>query len=278
MREGGCWIFLSHSSEDIRMVRRIRNEFERLGANPIAFYLRCMDPEYQIDHQADEEKLWKLIEREIDAREWFVFCDSARARQSRNVQRERDYIRRTGKKKIWTLDLEEGWDGIRRDIGRIVRDLEVFISYSHRDSALADELEAELIRRDFSVWDARSDLTVTGNPWWVDVSGVIHRVMREGLFVMLITPAAVESRSWVMEIEEAFREATASGDDFRILPVMVGDPELPPSLRPLLFDRRLLRLPEQPTRADFFRVAEVLEERVLYRIRQFRADGDAKKR
>ena len=42
MREGGCWIFLSHSSKDIDKVRLIRNEFEKMGHYPLAFHLRCL--------------------------------------------------------------------------------------------------------------------------------------------------------------------------------------------------------------------------------------------
>lgn len=33
MLNGGCWIFLSHASKDIDLVRRVRNEFERYGQN-----------------------------------------------------------------------------------------------------------------------------------------------------------------------------------------------------------------------------------------------------
>lgn len=46
MLHGGCWIFLSHASKDIDLVRRVRNEFEKYGQNPLAFHLRCLDEEY----------------------------------------------------------------------------------------------------------------------------------------------------------------------------------------------------------------------------------------
>ena len=45
MKMGGCWIFLSHSGEDIEKVRIIRNEFERYTHNPLAFHLRCLSDE-----------------------------------------------------------------------------------------------------------------------------------------------------------------------------------------------------------------------------------------
>ena len=94
MLNGGCWIFLSHASKDIDLVRRVRNEFERYGQNPLAFHLRCLDEEYP----RKEEDLWDLIYREIDAREWFVYCKSPQSEKSDNVLRERKYIEQSGKK------------------------------------------------------------------------------------------------------------------------------------------------------------------------------------
>lgn len=97
MEHGGCYIFLSHASANINIVRRIRNEFESLGQNPIAFHLRCLDENYK----GRDEELWNLIYREIDAREWFVYCQSPEAKESDNVQKEYAYIKQAGKDKIW---------------------------------------------------------------------------------------------------------------------------------------------------------------------------------
>ena len=97
MEHGGCYIFLSHASANINIVRRIRNEFESLGQNPIAFHLRCLDENYK----GRDEELWNLIYREIDAREWIVYCQSPEAKESDNVQKEYAYIKQAGKDKIW---------------------------------------------------------------------------------------------------------------------------------------------------------------------------------
>lgn len=88
MRGGGCWIFLSHSSKDIDKVRLIRNEFEKLGHNPLAFHLRCLST----DTEQGRKELDSLIKREIDAREWFVFCESPAASISPYVAEEHAYI------------------------------------------------------------------------------------------------------------------------------------------------------------------------------------------
>ncbi len=38
-RVSDAWIFVSHSNKDLEAVRRIRNEVENRGANPILFFL-----------------------------------------------------------------------------------------------------------------------------------------------------------------------------------------------------------------------------------------------
>lgn len=112
MEHGGCYIFLSHASANINIVRRIRNEFESLGQNPIAFHLRCLDENYK----GRDEELWNLIYREIDAREWFVYCQSPEAKESDNVQKEYAYIKQAGKDKIGEIDITEDWEVIRKKI------------------------------------------------------------------------------------------------------------------------------------------------------------------
>ena len=61
MEHGGCYIFLSHASANINIVRRIRTEFESLGQNPIAFHLRYLDENYK----GRDEELCNLIYRVI---------------------------------------------------------------------------------------------------------------------------------------------------------------------------------------------------------------------
>ena len=130
MEHGGCYIILSHSSKNIDIVRRIRNEFESLGQNPIAFHLRWLDENYK----GKDEELWNLIYREIDAREWFAYCKSPEAKASGPVQKEYAYIKQAGKDKIWDIDITADWENIRNRIHKIVADLEVFISYSSLSS------------------------------------------------------------------------------------------------------------------------------------------------
>ena len=108
MLNKGSWIFLSHSSHDIEKVRIIRNEFERLGHNPLAFHLKCLT-----DKTKDGKKeLFDLIKREIEARDWFVFCESPEAKKSPNVALEHSYILNSGKDKIWSIDMTQDINSI----------------------------------------------------------------------------------------------------------------------------------------------------------------------
>ena len=73
MNGKGATIFLSHSSKDLKKVRWIRNEFEKLGQNPLTFSLKCLDD----NDPSTQKELLELLKREIESREWFVFCARA---------------------------------------------------------------------------------------------------------------------------------------------------------------------------------------------------------
>ena len=147
MLYGGCWIFLSHSSHDIKKVRIIRNEFERLGHNPLAFHLRCLSDKTE----EGKRELDNLIKREIDARQGFVFCNSQAAEKSLYVQKEHRYIN-SRKDKIWSLDMRADIDMILQQVRKISADIEVFVSYSHQDSRVGELLTQVLVAADYSVW------------------------------------------------------------------------------------------------------------------------------
>lgn len=79
------WVFVSHASADLERVREVRNFMEKNGAGPILFHLRSL---------TKPEQFWPLIEGEIEARDFFLLCDSAAAQQSEWVQREREAVER----------------------------------------------------------------------------------------------------------------------------------------------------------------------------------------
>jgi TIR domain len=97
------WIFLSHSSNDLDKVRLVRNHLEDLGTAPLLFHLLS---------QNQNGQFWPLIKKEIEARNFFLLCDSENARKSKWVQKEWRAVQRIARKrtvrvgKIW-LDKRE---------------------------------------------------------------------------------------------------------------------------------------------------------------------------
>lgn len=254
MLHGGCWIFLSHASKDIELVRRVRNEFEKYGQNPIAFHLRCLDEEYP----RKEEELWDLIYREIDAREWFVYCKSPEAENSDNVLRERQYIERSGKNKIWMLDMTEEWDAIATKIHKICADLEVFISYAHQDHQVAAVLQRVLIDKDYSVWTPDDNMNI-GDDCGVQIGNAISRCAEQGFYVLLISENSLKSQF----VEKELEYATSQGA--WIIPIVIGDIVLPQWLERWL--GQYFRISEQTIRTDFEKVVAMIDSVMMKKIR-----------
>ena len=140
-------IFLSHSHKDIDKVRKIRDILETLNCEPIAFFLACMD-----DRNTELED---LIKREIDARNIFVYCKSKHSERSKWVQKERQYIEKSGNKRIYEIDLDDAFEAgivtLLNQIMAVIYRNTVIIS---RDSAvmhLTKRLETALVQRGFYV-------------------------------------------------------------------------------------------------------------------------------
>lgn len=253
MLNGGCWIFLSHASRDIDLVRRVRNEFEKYGQNPLAFHLRCLDEEYP----RKEEELWDLIYREIDAREWFVYCKSPRSENSDNVLRERQYIERSGKNKIWMLDMTESWDAIATKIHKICADLEVFISYTHQDRQAAEVLQRVLIDKDYSVWTPYDNLNI-GDDWGVQIGNAINQCAEQGFYVLIVSEDSLKSEFVEKELEYATNQGAW------IIPIVIGDVILPKWLENWL--GQYFRVPEKPSKTDFEKVMAMIDAVMLKKI------------
>jgi len=258
MKNGGCWIFLSHASKDISKVRMIRNEFEKMGQNPLAFHLKCMDNQYV----ETEEELWKLIYREIDAREWFVYCKSPAAEGNDNVLRERNYIEKSGKNKIWEIDITEEWEKILEKIYKICTDLEVFISYSHHDQTVADVLRKLLVKKDYSVWMPVHNVK-NGNSWNMQMSNAITRCGKKGFYVLLISKESVRSRFIEDELEYASRQGAW------IVPIIMGNPIMKDRMKLWLSNWQCARVSDNPTEQELDDIIKLIDTFMLKKIENF---------
>ncbi len=244
MKKGGCWIFLSHSSHDIDKVRVIRNEFERYSHNPLAFHLKCLNDETP----EGKAELNNLIKREIDSREWFVFCESPTAANSEYVQMEKDYILEQGKQKIWSLDMSLSNAELRQKVKEICSLIKVFISYSYSNKASFLLLEKLLIEKDYDVWDSEQDIPLGRWDW--QLNDVIRDTAENGFAIALITEDYAQSAGCLNELEQLTRS------DAELIPLVFGRAKIPVSL---LHPQRCFRIPEMPTPEDFGLIVELIE-------------------
>ena len=212
VKNEGSWIFISHSSKDIEKIRSIRNEFEKWGQNPLAFHLKCLNT----DTKENEEFLFDLIKKEIEARNWFVYCESESAQNSKYVQLEREYVDKLGKVQIWRLDLSKSINEIMSEIKAICTRLHVFLSYVHKDyNVFVLDLIAELKSKDFSVWDG--ELSTLDSSWGKTLNTAMTSISKAGFFLGLITDNSKDSEYFWKEL------AVAKQNNAEIIILIFGD-------------------------------------------------------
>jgi len=197
MKSQGSWIFISHSSSDIEKVRLIRNEFERLGQNPLAFHLKCLNT----DTPEGITELEDLIKREIKARDWFVYCESAEAEKSVYVQMEREYVAALEKKMIWRIDMSKPIPDILEQVRKIVTDIHLFVLYSYRDKDLVHPLIGVLQERDYCIL-TEADFRPGGNAFR-QVSQEMLKSAAYGAFLMILTKESIHNYFMMQEYMRA---------------------------------------------------------------------------
>ena len=261
-KERGCWIFLSHSSRDIEKVRFIRNEFEKYGHNPLAFHLLCLTT----DTEEGRRELDGLIKREIDCREWFVFCESESASLSEYVRMEKEYILHRGKKKIWTLSMALSKEELAEKVAEICALVKVFVSYAGRDSETAKGLISELQRRNYDVWE--DSLLAAGACWAEETEREIQKTAKSGFAVLVVTEAYLASEACRRERARLLEQ----GAQTVVVTVgNVGEENLRILMREITAQQKkhptpLCNLPEAPRAEDMAAVADLVEAAQRVRI------------
>lgn len=205
--EGG-FMFLSHAHEDILKVRLIRNELEENGFEPLCFYLKCLD---------QDSEIFGLIKREIEAREWFIYLKSDNSENSKWVKKEVEYAKNIGKD---IIEIELNRDKSMEEISnQIMRSTTVYLSYSLKDTAIADNICKYMLSKDLKVY---SDLDISPGDSWVEkVANRLSEAANKGCVIALITENFVKCAFACRELQ------FACSKNSRILPVVVGDFELP---------------------------------------------------
>lgn len=247
MKDGG-WIFISHSHQDIKLVRKIRNHLESLGFEPLLFYLKCL---------SDENEIEDLIKREIEEREWFIYAESANAQASKWVKTEREYIEKFTGKKIFTINLNNDLNEQLKMIEHIVRQMKVFISYSHQDSSLKQLIQNKLLAKDMLVY-ADEELLIASIPWFDNTFNHIVDASKNVFFIALITENSIKCKHQQREIEVALKSGGI------IIPVYVGNVMLPANLMLLIGHIVGIRLSDNYCESDIDQIVDrILKEVVI---------------
>jgi hypothetical protein len=206
-----AWIFVSHSTRDLEKVREVRNALEKEGAEPILFFLKCL---------SDHDELDDLIKREIEARYFFLLCDSASAQKSKWVQDEIDHVKSLQGRKIEKIDLDSDWQSQLAGIKNLLSNATAFFSYSHADRSVVDQVHTALVARDFATWHDVHDLS-PGDRWVEKIEGAIEAAASFGFFLHFISLHSVRSRWTSHEAELAFKLDFGS----RYIPILLDEPE-----------------------------------------------------
>lgn len=203
MLDNQIYIFVSHSHKDLYEVRLIRNYLESIGCEPILFFLKSLD---------DENTIIKLIQDEIDARIWFIYCRSKNAEASKWVKSELDYVAKTGKDNVLEIDLENCLDSnnelsfdTKRQIDKVFRKILLaqgfFISYSRRDAQVASSIMDYLSKYGIKFWSF--DNLLVGVDW---VSSLVNAIDNHPFFLLLISENSINSKFIRAEYETAFSQ------------------------------------------------------------------------
>lgn len=232
------WMFLSHSNKDFELVRQIRNTLEDHGFRPITFFLKCV---------TDGDELDGLIKREIAARRWFVFVDSEHSRDSKWAQAELAYAKQLPEKTIYTIDAAQDY---LPQLQEIMRRSRVYLSFSHRDTALAQRIRKKLIDNDFQVWI--DDGLAAGADWISELTQRIDEACIDGFVLPIITKNFLESRHCA---EELFYTLQREG---MLIPVYFGMHSIPPSYAFLLSHVQGIWLDTNPSDEDLVNLVEAL--------------------
>ena len=226
----GGYIFLSHSHDDIEKVREIRNLLEDKGFEPLCFYLKCL---------SEDEEIFNLIKREIDAREWFFFVDSENSRKSKWVTREREYIAKQDSSKIVEATLDE--KSIRMAVDKITNNLRIYLSFAIKDYALAQRIKGQLEKKDYLVYTGEEIQASSGEELMKYSQEAIIEASKDGCVLVLLTREAMRSKWLKHEVGFAIQRGG------NVIPVVVGqNVKMDPELELQLAMIQHYFLPEQP--------------------------------
>lgn len=243
--EGG-YIFISHSHLDIKQVRIIRNTLEEEGYEPLCFYLKCL---------RDDDEVEGLIKREIDSRDIFIYIESKNSKESKWVNKEREYISTCKNKTIYKISLDDDID-LKEETLKILNKTRVYFSYSHHDKDLFNILKSSLINKDLKVL---SDVDISPSiPFIESIQNMIREAIAYGCYIVLISEASLKSKFILHELEVAFN----MDSDGLIIPILVGDVALNNTLKYYLSTYQHIHISTSPTEEEIDNITSIIKDKL----------------
>lgn len=220
-RESKAWIFVSHSTRDLEAVRRVRDHLEARGAEPLLFFLKALD-------QAEE--LRTLLRREIEARSFFLLCDTENARASRWVKEEHEYVRSLTGKRVTTIELASHWHYQVNALDEMLKTATVFLSYVRADWKKVEPYATFLADADFAVW---TDTQLQApQDWRAEILQTLRQAADDGYLIAFISANSLRSQ-WVTVEIEAFQQIVSGGGRLILVDLEPVDHLVPTQLQAL---------------------------------------------
>jgi hypothetical protein len=207
----GAWVFVSHSSADLAVVRKVRNYLEDIGAAPLLFHLLSLK---------NPEDFWPVIEREIQERNFFLYCESPDAERSEWVQKERRAVEagrsQAGKSiRIGHVRVDTALDTAVLDA--FIEKTRVYPSYARADVDRVRPYITALRAAGFQVFDPLTDLAANSD-WVSAVDSELAKTAKTGWVVIFLSQTSNAGRGPVREMEKAVEFRA------RIVPVLLDSP------------------------------------------------------
>jgi hypothetical protein len=240
-RRQRAWVFVSHSTQDINEIRKIRNEIELQGGDPLLFFLKCI---------SDSTELDDLLKREIEARRYFLLCDSTAASASKWVQGEVRHVSSLRGKRCESLKVSDPWTDQQLAIERLLREATIFACYAHSDWHIVGPLLTRLSTQEFGIVEP-------GDPDGArpQLGEELHDAIdSSGYFLDFLSPASLNSR-WCRY--EARHFLDRNPDDSRYIPVILGPVESQ-ALPPYAHNRTRINFVERNVEAFISELKQIL--------------------
>ncbi|MBR4049518.1 MAG: toll/interleukin-1 receptor domain-containing protein [Clostridia bacterium] len=170
---------------------------------------------------------------------------------------EKAYIIDQGKDFIWKIDMTADTEAILNKVRKICMDIEVFISYAHCDREIVQPLIKALSDRDYSVWTPDNKINA-GDNLTEQIYDAIIRCAYKGFYIVVISEESIKSSFVTNEL------AFATSQGALIVPVVIGNPNIPDDIRAWIGKYQQVRL--SPTEADFNWVGDMLDSVIAKKI------------